>query len=349
VIRSSGNVISEVQVAFSVMPVAHPVSDDASCSGLSVYDLTQKDVEALGNQPPDKFVVSYYGSMTDASAGTNFLPNQYPAQSGTQTIYVRVSSIDNPKCYDVSQSFQLVNLETPILDFPLEAYLCHSTSGVTIGETAPNPNYSYVWDSGQTTPAITVSQEGSYRVTATYTESGLSCSDSKTISVAASQPPQIIDVEIEDLRNNNTVTVSTNLPDGLEYRLDNGEYQKGNKFYQVTPGIHTITVNDPKGCGNTTEEIVVVGFPKFFTPNGDGSNDFWHISGIENLSSPAVEIYNRFGKLLLQLDSNSSGWNGTVNGKPLPETDYWFKLTYEDEDGRTVAAKYVNNHFALKR
>ncbi|NNE76305.1 MAG: hypothetical protein HKN31_04450, partial [Pricia sp.] len=134
VIRPSGNIISEVQVAFSVMPIAHPVSDDASCSGLSVYDLTQKDVEALGNQPPDEFVVSYYGSMTDASAGTNFLPNQYPAQSGTQTIYVRVSSIDNPKCYDVSQSFQLVNLETPILDFPSEAYLCHSTSGVTIGE-----------------------------------------------------------------------------------------------------------------------------------------------------------------------------------------------------------------------
>ena len=114
--------------------------------------------------------------------------------------------------------------------------------------------------------------------------------------------------------------------------------------------MHTVTVNDPRGCGAVTEEIVVVGFPKFFTPNLDGSNDHWRIEGINNLQNPKVYIYNRYGKLLrFMTENDTQGWDGTLNGKPLPETDYWFKLTYLDANGFEQTAKYINNHFALKR
>ena len=349
VVRSAGNIFSDVQVAFSTMPVANPVSDDASCSGLDLYDLSQKDQEVLGAQLAEDFVVSYYSSQGDATNGTNVLSKQYATQSGTQTIYIRISSIDNPRCFDISQSFRLINLETPVLDFALEAFLCETDSGVVIGDDSPNSNYSYFWDSGETTPTITVSQPGSYTVTVTNTQSNLSCSDSVPIVVTASSPPQIIDIEIEDLRNNNTVTIRTNSVNDFEFQLDDGILQAGHKFYDVSPGLHTITVSDPKGCGAVTEEIVVVGFPKFFTPNGDGVNDYWRITGIELLDSPFILIYDRFGKLLVQLDPNDSGWTGLVNGKPLPESDYWFKLSYTDITGRTVIARYVNNHFSLKR
>ncbi len=43
------------------------------------------------------------------------------------------------------------------------------------------------------------------------------------------------------------------------------------------------------------------------------------------------------------------GWDGTLNGSPLPETDYWFKLSYTDSFGQIKNAKYINNHFSLKR
>jgi gliding motility-associated-like protein len=38
------------------------------------------------------------------------------------------------------------------------------------------------------------------------------------------------------------------------------------------------------------------------------------------------------GKLLKEISPNSTGWNGTYNGQPLPATDYWFVVDYP-EDG----------------
>ncbi|NHF57967.1 T9SS type B sorting domain-containing protein [Flavobacteriaceae bacterium TP-CH-4] len=347
---SNNNIVSEVQVAFSPVPIANPISDAASCSGLSTFDLSQKDAEVLGAQDPNSYVVSYYADLGDANNATNALPKQYITQAGAQTIYVRVSSINNPNCFDVSEQFQLVNLESPILDFPSEAYLCAENGSVTIGLDLLQPNYSYAWDSGETTAEITVSQPGAYTLTVTNTQGGLSCDANRTVTVTNSNPPQIMDVLIEDLQKNNTVTVVANAEGPWEYQLDDRPFQTGNVFANVTPGTHSITVNDPNGCGSVTEEIVVVGFPKYFTPNADGMNDHWGISGIENLEDPEIYIFDRYGKLLNHtIGSNGPGWDGTFNGKRLPAADYWFKLTYIDSDGQRSTAKYVNNHFSLKR
>ncbi|MGB6151999.1 MAG: T9SS type B sorting domain-containing protein [Pricia sp.] len=347
--RPASTLISEVQVAFSDVPVAYPVGDEASCTNLDVVDFSRKDAVVLGSQDASQFVVSYHASLADATNGMHALPKQYPTVSGTQTIYVRVGSIDNPRCFDVSQSFQLINLETPQLNFSETAFLCETNAGTVIGPNAPNANYIYSWSSGETTPNIEVFEAGSYTLTATHTESGLSCSDSRTVTVGISSPPNITDIEIVDLSNNNTVTVIAEGPNALEYRLDNGTYQESGTFTNVSPGEHTVTVNDPQGCGAVTENIVVVGFPKFFTPNNDGVNDVWHISGLELLQDPSVSIFDRYGKLMVKLDGTAHNWMGTFRGRLLPESDYWFRLTYKDGDGQTVIAKYIDNHFSLKR
>lgn len=345
---SNNNIISDVQVVFSTLPQSFQISDDVSCSDMTTYDLSVKDTVALGVQSPDEYIVSYHTSQADATNGVNFLSKSYVMGIGTQTIYVRVTSLGNSNCFDASRYFQLTVLETPVLDFSTEAYICENGS-ITIGETMSDPSYTYVWDSGETTSSIVVSQAGVYTLMATNTQGGLSCSNSSTVTVVVSTPPEITDVIVEDLRSNNTVTISTNVQGDWEYQLDEGEYQSLSIFSNVLPGMHTVTVNDPKGCGSVTEKIVVVGFLKFFTPNGDNYNDEWYIDGISNLENPEVFIYDRYGKLLQMLNGQSSGWDGTMNGKNLPSSDYWFKLTYEDTNGQRVAAKYINNHFSLKR
>ncbi|MFH6602108.1 T9SS type B sorting domain-containing protein [Maribacter algicola] len=350
VVTPTGNIYSDVQVSFSEVPMTYPVSDDASCSESIAYDLSQKDVEALGGQSMDEYLVSYHESQIDANNGVNSLAQQYETGFGSKTIYVRVTSMMNPKCFDASVSFQLTALETPSVDFPLEAYLCMDNGNVTIGEIQPNANYNYSWDSGETTSSIVVSQAGNYTLTISNSQGGLYCSNEALINVVESKPPQIKDVIIDDLQNNNTVKVLVENSDvNLEYRMDDEPYQEGNTWYNVLPGAHTITVNDPMGCGEVTENIVVVGFPKYFTPNGDVSNADWQIQGLSNLDNPTVSIYDRYGKLLKQLTDENAGWDGTFNGIDMPSSDYWFKLTYDDVDGQRITAKYVNNHFALKR
>lgn len=349
VVRPMGNIYSDVQVAFSPMPVANLITDDASCSGLDRYDLGQKDAEVLGNQSPSEFLITYYSSLVDANAGINQLSKEFVPVQDVHVLYARITSLTNPRCFEVTDSFQLINLTTPVIDFDEEAYLCQNNSGVIIGDESPNANYSYQWDSGETTPTISVNSEGVYSLTVTNTQGQLSCSASRTVTVSISNPPTIEAIEIEQLSNNNTIKIITDMDAGFEFRLDDLPFQEGNTFYQVAPGSHAVTVNDPNGCGMVSETVVVVGFPKFFTPNSDGSNDYWQIEGIELLNSPLIHIFDRYGKLLVELDQNSRGWDGLINGKPLPESDYWFRLTYNDANGNLTEAKFVNNHFSLKR
>ena len=349
VMTASANIISDVQVAFSVAPMTYPVSHETLCSDPGIFDLSQKNSEALGGQDPDEVLVSYYGSVSDAQAGINPFMEQHVIAPGTETIYVRTTSISNPNCFDASESFQLTVVESPELSFPTELFICEDTSGEIIGETAPNALFSYSWDTGQTSPTITVSQAGIYTLTVTNSQSGINCTETAAINVVVSETPTISEVIINDLQDTNTVEVVPGVMGNYEYQLDTGPFQSSNVFNNVAPGIHTVSINDLNGCGLVTDTITVVGFPKFFTPNGDGLNDFWHIMGVSTLEEPVVHVFNRYGKLIKQLDENSTGWDGTFNGKELPSTDYWFQLTYIDTQGQRVEAKYISNHFSLKR
>ncbi|UJH66707.1 T9SS type B sorting domain-containing protein [Allomuricauda sp. SCSIO 65647] len=352
VATSSGTLVSDVQVAYSEIPITGPVTDETIChSEEMVFDLEAKDTEALGVQDPNSFQVSYHASQSDALNGINALTKQYSKLPGSETIYVRTYAIENPNCSDVSQSFELNALETPNLTFDDEVPICENNPLVTIGEMMPNPLYDYEWSTGETTSSIQVSAADSYSVTVTNSANGVDCSSTRTVNVNISETPQISSIEIDDLRANNTVEiVLDNInADYFEFQLNDDPFQDSNIFTSVLPGTHTLTVRDRFGCGELSENIVVVGFSNHFSPNGDGLNENWQIEGLSSLNSPIVTIYDRYGKLLKQLDVNNFEWDGQYNGAPLPATDYWFKLSYIDDSGNRTYAKYIQTHFSLRR
>ena len=80
------------------------------------------------------------------------------------------------------------------------------------------------------------------------------------------------------------------------------------------------------------------------TPNGDGNNDFWQVLGVNADFNPStkVTIYTRYGKAITTLNHSSIGWNGNLNGNPLPSDDYWFVITFP-------GGKEYKGHFTLKR
>ena len=114
-------------------------------------------------------------------------------------------------------------------------------------------------------------------------------------------------------------------------------------FTNLSAGEYTISVKDKNGCLPTpSKTIYVLDYPKYFTPNGDGINDTWLIKNINMKPNSTISIFDRFGKLLKQLDSSSTGWNGTYNGINAPAADYWFVLTLFN-------SKTIKSHFTLKR
>jgi gliding motility-associated-like protein len=53
-----------------------------------------------------------------------------------------------------------------------------------------------------------------------------------------------------------------------------------------------------------------------------------------------IFIYDRYGKLITKINTNSDGWDGTFNGNPLPSDDWY---TAKLQDGRET-----KGHFSLK-
>jgi len=157
-------------------------------------------------------------------------------------------------------------------------------------------------------------------------------------------------VILDDLSDSNNVEFFVDGDGDYEYAINGGEFQDESVFMDIPPGLNSVIINDKNGCGTTEPiEFLVVGYPKFFTPNGDGIHDAWNIIGIETLTDPVVFIFDRYGKLLKQLDETTIGWDGTFNGRPMPSSDYWFRLEYaRDEDGIQVA-NTIRTHFSLVR
>lgn len=313
--------------------------------GFIDFDLSLADAQVLDGLPAG-LDLAYYLTLDDALLEQNPLENDYRNEVAfNQTIFVRVEN-DND-CYGINEVelevFTLPNVETEFEtlycfnDFPEPIVI----NGGVINDV-PN-NYYYNWSTGETTIEIEVNTPGTYTVEVSNVEG---CSKTRTVTVLASNIASIDNVEVTDASQNNTVTVIASGEGDYVYALDdpNGPYQVSNVFENVNPGIYTVYVRDENGCGISEELISVVGFPKFFTPNGDNQNDFWQVKGISDQFQPGtvIYIYDRHGKLISEVNPLSSGWDGNYNGNPMPASDYWFSVTLED--GRTFSS-----YFALKR
>jgi len=350
VTTSSENIVSDVQVGFNEVPITGIVADETFCLGENMtFKLDSKNSEAFGDMNPDSFMISYHNTQLDAEAGINPLEKEYAPMGGMETIYVRTTSLANPDCYDASQSFILNAIETPVLNFDEQAVICEAIGSVEIGEMQANPNYTFQWSTGEQTPSIMASEEGDYTLTVTHESNGTICEATRTVSVAISNVPVISSIDIADMSVNNTVTINTKDNGLYEFSIDGDDFQNSNVFEGVAPGVHTISMRDPFGCGEVEEDIVVVGFLAIFSPNGDVLNETWQIEGLSTLNSPIVTIYDRYGKLIKQMTEFDPGWDGNFKGKPLPSTDYWFKLSYIDDDGNRTYAKHLQSHFSLRR
>jgi hypothetical protein len=69
---------------------------------------------------------------------------------------------------------------------------------------------------------------------------------------------------------------------------------------------------DKNGCGLSNPFVFyVLDYPRYFTPNGDGYNDYWNIENLNLLPKSTVTIFNRYGKLLKEI-SPKEAWDGNT-------------------------------------
>ncbi|MEC4048522.1 T9SS type B sorting domain-containing protein [Flavobacterium sp. SUN046] len=192
---------------------------------------------------------------------------------------------------------------------------------------------------------------GNYSVEATNLLTG--CKSSKVFAtiISAQMATDFVTSIDDEFTDNNILSVIVQGGTGpFYYQLDNSGFQSSNVFHSVSSGNHLVSITDDTNCTVISKNIIVMGYPKFFTPNGDGNNDFWNIYHYKNIADAKIYIFDRFGKILKVFSPTSSGWDGTYNGEMMPSTDYWFIVKYKDYNtSGQIEYKEYKSHFAMKR
>ena len=339
--------------------------DNIIGDNVAQFDFNLIQDEILDGQDIADVTLTYHFSFDDALNNVGPLPTLYENRSNPQTVFVRVSNNLNPDlCFEIELIPLIVN---PLPEFDLDEFyiLCQSTNGSEVVPVPPiidtglSPtDYSFVWRlngevlTSATGPSLIPTQGGIYTVEAfDETTSAITRCSSGEISteVIESGLPNVFDVSVtsEAFSGNNIIVAVASGNSTYEYSLDNGPWQLDGEFENVSGGEHTVYARDINGCGIVERNIVIIDYPRFFTPNGDGKNDTWNIKGIDTQPSAKIYIFDRYGKLLKQISPTSLGWDGTYQGNIMPTQDYWFTLEYREP--LTGELKTQSSHFTLKR
>jgi len=337
-------VTAEVTLQITATSIQDP-APISTCDGDQVQDgfyqfdlnaeITPKIIAGL----PSGLTVNYYLNANDALTERNQLPNIFKNTTAyNQSIYARV--VNGPDCYDivivalVVDSFDPPNFENE------SAFLCKD-GDVTLMVNSGFSSYAWNTVPTNTSNTLVVHTPGDYSVTVKDVNK---CEKTKTFKVILSEPATIINADVKDFSaNENSILINFTGVGNYEFSLDGLTYQDSPLFTGVATGTYKTIARDKNGCGLSNSFLVyVLDYPRFFTPNGDGYNDLWLIGDSDLLPEYTLYIFDRYGKLLKQMNKNSVGWNGLFNGQQLPSDDYWFNLIFAD-------ARNVKGHFSLKR
>ncbi|WP_445908780.1 T9SS type B sorting domain-containing protein [Yeosuana sp.] len=332
------------EIGLDQFPIANScddlfLCDDSDNDGFEVFDLQANESQILGNQSSTDFSISFHENQIDSETGNNPLPSLFTNESNPQIIYVRIVNNDNQDCYDLT-SFSLEVKPSPTIDLQESYTICE---GVPITIFAPSGFTSYAWSTGANNNSTIINSAGLYSLTVTKDYGDIICTSTQEFEVVNSNIATILSIKTADwTANQNSITVYAEGDGDYEYSLDGITYQDSNQFFGLLSGEYTVFVNDKNECGNTIQDVFLLNYPKFFTPNGDGDNDFWRIKFSETEPALEVSIFDRYGKIITVFKGHQLGWDGTYNGQNLPSTDYWFVIKRQN-------GKIYKGHFAMKR
>ncbi len=331
--------------------------------GYFAFNLTEATTRILNKLPNQNLSVHYFRNEEDALLKKNEITSQtnyINKNAYSETLFVRIENSDNGNCYGIGEYLTLIVNPLPEFEVKTNEVICLDNPSTIILEPFNNlDTYSYVWTNNNnetisTENTLEVSTSGVYTVIAT---SNLGCESLPRTSIFEDSKGANIsldDLIIVDDSNNNSITINdanNNLGEyDYEYSLNNefGPFQEKPFFDNIPAGIHTLYVRDTNNCKTVSLEVSIIGYPKFFTPNNDGSNDTWNIIGINRDFYPnsLLTIFDRYGKLIAQINPILESWNGLYNGRELPSTDYWFTVELRDKNGNIRSKQ---GHFSLIR
>ena len=305
---------------------------DTNSDGFADFDLNAIKTQIFNNLPNN-----YSVALFDSPSETTALPANFTNTTiNQQIIYARIVSLEN--CYSNIPITLNVLSSGGILTTELINICNNSTTTIS----APSGFSTYSWNTlpVQNSQTISISNEGNYIVTII---SANGCTNTKTFTVINSELATITSIEVNDFEENLTALITITGNGNYTYSIDNVNFQNTPFFNLPEPGEYRIYVKEEQ-CGTISDTFFAISYPKFFTPNGDTFNDIWQIKNLDKkgLENSKIYIFDRFGKLIKEINKTNTSWDGTFDNQKLPASDYWFVIEVSN-------GKIIKGHFSLKR
>lgn len=335
-------------VTITKIPIIDPIAAVKRCESyaLPAYESPITNYYASSGGPTNSNVEKFPGDIITAST--------------TIYAYAKVGTEATVICSDEKpMNITIKSKPNPHLNIPSicidQKTMAIANAVVESGFSAPRYSCEWKKEDGTivgTNSSFSTKEPGNYNLTVTDLSIYGCVSDIIPFTLKKSSTPKSVSITTSNWFSDNQTIVVNAVPfvgDGSDflYSLDGSTPQVENTFKQVSSGPHEITIYNSFGCGPTPVpiEIKLINSAKFFTPNGDGFNDNWGMPELQNKADTNIFIFDRYGKLLKQINSPDDSWDGTFNGHSLPADDYWFTITF-NENG---TIRMFRSHFSLVR
>jgi gliding motility-associated-like protein len=313
---------------------------DANCTTGGTITITANG----GGNPPYEYSINggttYQSSnvFTGVAAGTynviaRNVGNACTASQSVTIAFVNNLTVNQPAGGSVCLGASF----TPALQSNATSYSWTPTTGVS------NPAIA--------NPVITPSATTTYTVTATLG----TCSLQRTLTVSvfpgasANAGPDVSIIAGDVYQMQATATAGTYLwtPSTA---LSATNILNPNANPQVTT-TYRLNVTNSQGC-IASDDMTITVVPycikpmEAFTPNGDGINERWLITNGNCLTSARAQVFNRYGAKVFEANDYKNNWDGTYEGKPLPDGTYYYVISYKLINGKT---EYLKGNVTILR
>lgn len=210
-----------------------------------------------------------------------------------------------------------------------------------------NTNYIYTWNdslnnmilTNYNNPVVYPQATSTYYVT--VINNACEITDSATVTVH--NIPNLYILQSDTTISENTsinLTVVTDSSNTIIWSP--GDYLDNTNIYNPVASpkdniIYYVTVSNNYGCSDIDSIKITIQKLEHpitifntFTPNNDGTNDFFHIENIEYYPTNKITIYNRDGHIVYQKENYENNWDGKYYGNDLPAATYYYILEIPD-------------------
>lgn len=322
--------VGPVRVAILSVPVANFSIGDPKCSNVPIQftNLSTVDSDAEGASPVAPAQWSWnFGNATSSAERSPV--NTYSGAATTYNVTLTVSYQGVPGCTS-SKTIPLTvtGSSLPIIT-PSAASIC---PGETATLTVSGEFNSLSWDHGPSGSPISITAPGTYTVKATDPNG---CIIPQSIAVGSKEVPVIvISPENPAVPAGQSVQLIASGAHTFEWSPAESLSDHRVPDPVATPAettTYTVTGAFTGGCTAQASITVLVDIseiniqiPLAFSPNGDESNQWWIIQGIEKYPDCTMNVFDARGKRIYQKQGYDNQWDGTYDGKPVPTGTYYY-------------------------